>query len=285
MKYQLRRDDKIMATGSTSLKNSCGSLIDTNGCLCLLVTSGYAIATINFKKRPLRRGDFILLFYDSTLSVDAVSNTFSMRYASFAYALIEEAVYKPLSNNFWDVLYENPVLHLSNGQKELLDAWWKELEWTERMVDKSRQEEMLRNSIRNLLIATDTEVAQALSNRGTGIEKSRSWILVSRFFHLVALHCHKTRDVKYYADLLSMTTTYLYKLCRKTTQLSPKEVIDKQVVTEIKTYLVNTDLPVKSIAAKLNFEDVSYMCRYFRRMTGTSPIDYRKGLSHFTDGR
>lgn len=46
-------------------------------------------------------------------------------------------------------------------------------------------------------------------------------------------------------------------------QLSPKELIDRQTVTEIKTYLVNTDMSVKHIASELNFEDVSYMCRYF----------------------
>lgn len=58
-------------------------------------------------------------------------------------------------------------------------------------------------------------------------------------------------------------------------QLSPKELIDRQTVTEIKTYLVNTDMSVKHIASELNFEDVSYMCRYFRRQTGMSPMDYR----------
>ena len=60
--------------------------------------------------------------------------------------------------------------------------------------------------------------------------------------------------------------------------MSPKEILDRQTVTEIKTYLVNTDVPVKSIADELHFEDVSYMCRYFRRMTGMSPMDYRKSF-------
>lgn len=52
--------------------------------------------------------------------------------------------------------------------------------------------------------------------------------------------------------------------------------------TEIKTYLVNTDLSIKSIATELNFEDASYMCRYFRRITKMSPIDYRKKSSNLT---
>lgn len=282
MKYLLRKNNELMAIGYTDLRNSHGSLIDTNGCVGLFITSGCAVATINFKKRPLRRGDFILLFYDSTLSIDAASAAFSAHYASFAYPLVEEAIYKPLSDRFWDILYENPVFHLPEEKKDVLDAWWKLLKWTEGMTDKARKEEMLKNNIRNLLIAIDTEIIHALPDYEQNSGKSHAWMLVTRFFHLVALHCHQIRDVKYYATQLSITTTYLYKICQKAVRLSPKEIIDKQVITEIKTYLVNTDLSIKSIATELNFEDASYMCRYFRRITEMSPIDYRKKSSNLT---
>jgi hypothetical protein len=73
MKYQLRKGDTAFAIGQTNFSESKGSLIDTNGCIALSVISGYAIATINFKKNILRKGDFILLFYDSSFSVDKIS--------------------------------------------------------------------------------------------------------------------------------------------------------------------------------------------------------------------
>lgn len=46
----------------------------------------------------------------------------------------------------------------------------------------------------------------------------------------------------------------------------------------IKTYLSSTDLSVKNIANELNYEDASYLCRFFRRMTGMSPLEYRERL-------
>ncbi len=129
--------------------------------------------------------------------------------------------------------------------------------------------------IRNLLIAVDTVAYD--DNEGTfRSRRSHSWVLIMGFFKLLATHCHEERDVGFYADKLSITTTYLYKLCRKYMLLSPKELIDRQTISEIKSYLVNTDMSVKAIASRLNFEDVSYMCRYFRRLTGTSPDGYRK---------
>ena len=146
------------------------------------------------------------------------------------------------------------------------------------MEDKLSQEEMLKNSIRNLLIAIDTEVMRSRPGKVRGNEGSHAWMLITRFFRLVSSHCRVTREVTFYADQLSITTTYLYKLCRKHLQMSPKEVLDRQTVTEIKTYLTNTDMPVKGIADELCFNDMSYMCRYFRRMTGMSPMDYRRSF-------
>lgn len=278
IKYSLRQDNMPFSVGITDLRLSHGSLIDTNGCIALFVISGCAVATVNFKKRPLRRGDFILLFYDCTFSIEQSSALFSVRYASFAYNIIEEAIYKPLSSQFWYLSYDSPVFRTSDRQKGLLDAWWRLLDWMECMEYNVSLEEMLKNSIRNLLIGIDAEVMRNQSDKSYSNEASHAWMLLIRFYKLVPLHCRETRELAFYASQLSITTTYLYKLCRKYLQLSPKEMLDRQTVTEIKTYLVNTDATIKSIADELHFNDVSYMCRFFRKMTGMSPIDYRKSF-------
>ena len=274
IKYSLRQESTSFSIGTTNLRSSNGSLIDTNGCVALLVLSGFAVATINFEKRILRKGDFVLLFYDSTFSMLSISAAFSVRYVSFAYHLIEEAIYKPLSINFWNTIYSNPVFRPNERDFKLLVEWWYQMEWVNNIKDYDYQEEILKNNIRNLLVATDIEI---MDHAGDSLRNSRghAWMLVNRFFRLLSSYCRETRVVQFYADKLSITSTYLYKLCRKNFQLSPKELIDRQTVTEIKTYLVNTDMSVKHIASELNFEDVSYMCRYFRRQTGMSPMDYR----------
>lgn len=279
IKYALRKEGSAFAAGETDFRDSCGSLIDTNGCIVLSVVSGFATATINFERHALRKGDIILLFYDSNISVDSISAGFRAKYISVAYSLVEEAIYKPLSLRFWDMLYGNPLLHPDTEQSGLLSGWWSQMEWIDRLKDGSYKEEMLKNDIRNLLMAVDT-VAYDDNEGILRSKRNHSWVLIMGFFKLLATHCHEERDVGFYADKLSVTTTYLYKLCRKYMLLSPKELIDRQTISEIKSYLVNTDMPVKAIASSLNFEDVSYMCRYFRRLTGTSPVEYRQNTKN-----
>ena len=76
IKYSLRQESTSFSIGTTNLRSSNGSLIDTNVCVALLVLSGFAVATINFEKRILRKGDFVLLFYDSTFSMLSISAAF-----------------------------------------------------------------------------------------------------------------------------------------------------------------------------------------------------------------
>lgn len=180
IKYSLRTSNVPFSVGTIDLRQNRGKL-DTKGCIALFVTSGCAIARVNFKKRPLRCGDFALLFYGNTFSIERNSTLFSFRYASFGYPIIEEAIYKPLSDLFWDVLYENPVFHTSVGQKVLLEAWWQQLQWMEHMENNVSQEEMLKNSIRNLLIATDTEVMRNQPDKARSNERSHAWMLILRF--------------------------------------------------------------------------------------------------------
>jgi len=273
-KYSLQTDKCIYSVGYADFKNGCGSILDTNGCIVLLTTSGYATATINFKERMLRKGDLVILLYDDVFTMNAVSKMFSTQYVAISYELTEEVFYKINSIDFWDLLYEHPKFSTSDEQWNLLQGWWQQMKWLKDIDLDVARNEMVKNNLLNLLLALNVEISRNIKSHGS-YKKNHGYALITVFFKLVANHCRQSRNVRFYADKMSITTTYLYKLCRTYLQQSPKEVIGRQTVSEIKTYLANTDLSVKGIAAALNFEDASYMCRYFRRLTGLSPADYR----------
>lgn len=52
--------------------------------------------------------------------------------------------------------------------------------------------------------------------------------------------------------------------------------VNEAVVQEAKLMLRHTDKLVYQIADELNFPNASFFCKYFRRMTGITPNDYRQ---------
>ena len=100
--------------------------------------------------------------------------------------------------------------------------------------------------------------------------------LFHRFISLVYTYCQKHRDVTFYANSLCISPRNLYGITFEySSGLSPKQLIDKQFVLEIKALLASSDLTISEIAYKLNLPDQSYLCRYFKRHIGISPTEYR----------
>ena len=273
-RYSFCHSNGHVSAGITDLKKSRGNLIDTNGCVILIVTSGYAIASINFRKYPLRKGCMTLFFYDEVFRMEKISSAFSARFVTLSYELIEEALIDVPFPNFWDVLYEYPVYHVTQQEWKLLNGWWEQMHWIENETAADYRDALFRIQFHALLLAISSKMSKGMLQPLQG-DVNRQWKFVTDFFRLLNKHCTEIRDVQFYADELCITTSYLNKLCRKVLQVSPKTLIDRLTVSEIKACLANTDWSVKKIAEELHFEDVSYLCRYFRRLTGMSPIDYR----------
>ena len=88
------------------------------------------------------------------------------------------------------------------------------------------------------------------------------------------------REVAWYAQTLSLTPKYLSEVVKTVSGRTVGQWISIMVVMEIKSLLRNTDMSVKQIAQQLNFTTQSFMGRYFKNLTGLSPLDYRKRFSN-----
>lgn len=109
-RYSLCNSNELATVGITDLKKSRGNLIDTSGCILLIVTSGYAVASINFQRYPLRRGCLTLFFYDEVFHMEKISTSFSARFVSLSYAHMEEAMLDVPSPHFGIVFMNTPSI-------------------------------------------------------------------------------------------------------------------------------------------------------------------------------
>ncbi|MBE6312533.1 MAG: helix-turn-helix domain-containing protein [Bacteroidales bacterium] len=116
-------------------------------------------------------------------------------------------------------------------------------------------------------------------------KQDREWMnnyhatLYSRFCDMVVEHHTHSRNVNFYAERLGYEARYFSKLFRVISNgVSPMEWIGQYVTTRAKRIMVaHPKQTVKEIAFELGFPSTANFCRYFKRVTGITPKEYREG--------
>lgn len=246
----------------------------TTGCILLFCERGYAVVSANFERRLLRRGCIVVIFPDTFVVIEDASKLNSAVLLEISPALFDETTFS-LSSPFWDYMNDSPIVFPDAKQQVLLSVWMQQLEWIVSLHSPKHLRMMLRNHLCNFFIGIEAELLPLLQQKNM-----KQTNTVRQFFNtfcqLIVEHCHKQHDVHFYADRLCITPYYLSKITRKTIGISPKELIDRQIVMEIKQLLLSTEVSVKEIANCFHFDSVSYLGRYFRRHTGMTPTKFRE---------
>lgn len=98
----------------------------------------------------------------------------------------------------------------------------------------------------------------------------------NRFLELVNKYAVRERNVSFYADRLYLTPRYLSTLIRQTSEKTVMDWINEAVIQEAKLLLRHSDKLVYQIADELNFPNASFFCKFFRRLTGKTPNEYKQ---------
>lgn len=268
------KEKKDFEYGISSWRCAQGRNIHTDGCIMMLCVEGMAMVSVEFKRRSVRKGDIALIFPDTMFVVNDISKSFKIKYIEISSGLFDEATFT-LSSQFFDMLYDDPIFHTSSEQRNLLVAWEKLFLNIARCQSPKPAYMMLRNHLQNFFIGMENIVMSEGSR--THIQPiSSTRQLFNHFCRLLVEHCHSRHDVKFYAEKLCITPYYLSKITDKTSNATPKELIDRQIVLEMKRLLTTTDISIKELAAHFHFDTMSYMARFFRRHTGLTPNEFRK---------
>ncbi len=105
---------------------------------------------------------------------------------------------------------------------------------------------------------------------------TRNQQIVKDFKDLVNIHFQKERSVKFYAEKLFISPKYLTEIVKTETGKTSNEWIDEMLLLESKILLSNPSLRVSEIAQMLHFSDASTFGKFFKNLSGTSPLNYRK---------
>jgi YesN/AraC family two-component response regulator len=241
----------------------------------LIVQTGHAKVDIRFQSYQLKPGDVLVLAEDDLAIVREQSTDFLCDYYLLNRQFAAEVAYA-LPNTLFVYLNQNPYFAAHPQIAKLIQAWQYQAHF---MMDKTQQHQrtLLCNHLQNFFLLLTENIDNQYPIKPK--EHSRKEKICWRFWEMVAQHSTKEREVSFYAKALHITPYDLAQLCQQYFNDSPKTLIDRQVILQIKQWLLTTTLPIQSIADNLHFNDASYMNRYFKKHTHCSLRQYRQGAS------
>lgn len=96
------------------------------------------------------------------------------------------------------------------------------------------------------------------------------------FIRLVSEHFKEEKELKFYADKLSISIKYLSICVKEVIKIAPSVFIARSLINEAKLRLSNSTDTISSISNELTFSDQYSFGKFFKKHTGVSPSEYRK---------
>ena len=137
------------------------------------------------------------------------------------------------------------------------------------------REEMLKNLYALFLMDLSSILSQRAQHGKFG---KRTEDLFMDFIHLLPQHYIREHGIGFYANALNVTSTYLSRVVRQVSGRTVVEYINRLLLMEAIWLLESTTLSIDEIAERINYSDSTTFGRFFFRMKGVTPREYRKSL-------
>ncbi|MBO7572858.1 MAG: AraC family transcriptional regulator [Bacteroidales bacterium] len=173
-------------------------------------------------------------------------------------------------------LNQNPVIPLTDEQASIMLADF------HRLRDRLGDRHLLfyRELMGSLCLTMMYDIFEPHAQRDTTAPHSdRTANIVKQLMDMLSTGINRTeREVNYYAERLNVSPKYLSATVKRVTGHSVSSYINRHTVPIIKKYLDDERLSLTQIADMMNFNTLSYFCRYCKKHLGKTPSEYRKSL-------
>ncbi len=240
-------------------------------CRLSMVKKGSGVVTINMMEHSIKENT--LVFFGAGCIVQI--HSFSPDIELCGMMLSNERIGVALGMNSTAVV-------AGNGTCLILEVNQEEMDIASRMlcvIWKLIHEDKIPDDTINALISALLHYCRHLSSqRASNLpnDKGQGNRTFERFIHLISTHCKEERALSFYADKLCVTPRYLGILVKKASGITAKEWIDRAVVTCAKVMLRHGNKQIVEISDEMNFPNPSFFCKFFKRMTGITPQQYRQ---------
>ncbi|MDR1129688.1 MAG: helix-turn-helix domain-containing protein [Prevotellaceae bacterium] len=238
----------------------------------VVCTKGNIIGTVDFRPYNLTAPCAIIIRPNQILHCEHVSEDFAGYCLVISQRLAPELL--PLVDKQATILAaikEYPYAQLYPEGMPFVKKYFFTLKKIMAMTDSPYRLEMIKHLTMLFFYTTYSFFQKRIDTT----QQTRQGLLVERFTNLVRENYRRERDTEFYADKLCLTTKYLSQVIKTATGKSAADWIADFVILEAKALLKSTNMTVQQISDELNFPSQSFFGKYFKRIVGMSPKEYR----------
>ncbi|MBU3839234.1 MAG: helix-turn-helix domain-containing protein [Candidatus Phocaeicola faecigallinarum] len=242
------------------------------GYMFLLCFQGTCSITVHLTQYTMKKGTLLILLPDLYFQVLEQSDDCKFIFAGFATELVRSSSLFSKSIEYTPFIFEKPVLQLDKKAFELMYSYI-------RIIIKAK------NTSNNILTQeqaalTFTQLILGLGNlikngKSVNQQYNRNQEIVKELVRTVVMNYHTERNVSFYADKMHLSPQHLSTTIKKITGKTLTDIISSFIINDAKAKLKSTEMTIQEIAYSLNFPDISFFGKYFKRYTGMSPKQYR----------
>ncbi|MDR1938789.1 MAG: AraC family transcriptional regulator [Tannerellaceae bacterium] len=166
----------------------------------------------------------------------------------------------------------DPYITLNDEELEVMTTYYTMLQRAIRIKDHPYRMEIAKH----LTMVFFYGIGHTLHTLTENKEQSKHEILVEKFLNLVQTHYREQRGLDFYADKLCLTPKHLSKVVKENSGTSASDWIDNHVALEAKALLKSTNMTIQQISDELNFPSQSFFGKYFKRIVGVAPKEYKR---------
>jgi AraC family transcriptional activator of pobA len=169
-----------------------------------------------------------------------------------------------------------PKEDFSRTMVPLLDVFYYQ---AQEKTDTRYNNEILTQLFGALIYTIVTQVETALYTRLTDIS-SRKKELVFNFLESASHVYTDEKELKYYSDKLNVSIKYLSICVKEITGFPPTYILKQLVLKEACNRLADENDKIANIADDLKFADLHSFSKFFKKLSGVSPSQFRKEIKN-----
>lgn len=241
----------------------------------IFCVSGKAEVQINLKKYVLKSGTLALHVPENIIQINSCENLIV-----YPFIISSEFIQKIHFEtkdlmNLYMAAKTSPVLDLQYKDIHILEKYYYLMESILQSETTYKDRMTIGVTSSFLYKIYDILIKKLKEKEYTRKIPERCEIVFEDFIKELNLFNGTKHSLSFFAQRLNLTPNYLSCRVKEYSGRTATEWIEESVILEAKTMLKHTNLTIQEIAYKLNFPTQTFFGKYFKRITGILPKQYR----------